>query len=449
MRKLSLQMFFTGALLLSAASMTLLSGCAKDGNDGKDGNNGVDAVATCKLCHNPSVVDSMATQFQLSKHEFGLAAEEEAGSTTCGPCHLQEAFKYVCKNNVSASFAKVGTDTTYTNLYYVANNAAYGKIGCFTCHSSLHTTYGYSDMSSLTTTKAVALTMWGGTKTIDLTQGGGKSNLCVKCHQPRPFTKSNTGQDKNIIDYAKLVSNPTDTFYSATQANLLNVLKPGYRTHTHYGTAGAIYGGKGGIEFTGSLSYLSSKHTTDVSCQDCHMAPMTGKAGGHSFAAKGNFKGCTPCHPSVTATSQDAAYWSTPRAEIKLLLNQLAAKLKINGVDILNRNGNTNEAVGGVNLWAGLTTNNYDGYLNIYDPVTNPLMDTYNATSFQFIGTPSASTWTAAQIAKNATLPKITLTNAQMGAIINFQLCLRDYSLGIHNYKYTKALLTNSIAILP
>ncbi len=48
----------------------------------------------------------------------------------------------------------------------------------------------------------------------------------------------------------------------------------------------------------------------------------------------------------------------------------------------------------------------------------------------------------------NATLPAIALTNAQMGAIINFQMCLREYSLGVHNFNYSKALLTNSLALL-
>jgi hypothetical protein len=168
-----------------------------------------------------------------------------------------------------------------------------------------------------------------------------------------------------------------------------------------------------------------------------------GSYGGHTFFAKGNFNGCTPCHPTVTATAQDAAYWATPRADIKKLLNDLAAKLVIGGVDIMNRNGDAE-----ANLWLGLTTNNYDGYLNIYDPITNPSVQTYNTKSFQFIGTPNVNTWTAAQIAYNSTLPKITLTNAQMGALINFQMVLRDYSLGIHNYKYSKALLTNSIAKL-
>jgi hypothetical protein len=40
------------------------------------------------------------------------------------------------------------------------------------------------------------------------------------------------------------------------------------------------------------------------------------------------------------------------------------------------------------------------------------------------------------------------LKNVVVGSMINFQMCLREYSLGIHNYKYTKALLQNSIDAL-
>jgi hypothetical protein len=98
------------------------------------------------------------------------------------------------------------------------------------------------------------------------------------------------------------------------------------------------------------------------------------------------------------------------------------------------------------NLWLGLTTNNYDGNLNMYDPVNNPEGPTYNTTMFQ---NTSTSGFTSAQITFNSSLPKLTLTNAQMGAIINFQLCLRDFSLGIHNAPYTTTLLANSIAVIP
>ena len=112
-----------------------------------------------------------------------------------------------------------------------------------------------------------------------------------------------------------------------------------------------------------------------------------------------------------------------------------------------NFDGTAEDVLAGVNLWAGLTTNNYDGYMNIYDPVNNPLGPSYNTTVFQ--NPAPASNWNAAQVAYNLTLPKIVLTNAQFGAVINFQLCLREYSLGIHNTKYVRTLLTNSIAALP
>jgi len=411
------------------------------GKDGADGLAGIDANETCKLCHNSTTVDLISVQYEFSKHSYGEAAFEESGNTGCTPCHAQEAFKYVVKNNTPVAF--VNTGGVYSNPYATSVSAAYGEFGCSTCHSKLHTTYTFDDFSPLTNIAAVPMTFNGGAKTINLTQKGGEGNLCVKCHQPRPFTRSNT-TDKNILDYAGLVSAPTAVFYDAAQANSLNVLKPSYRTHTHYGTVGAIFAGLGGVEF--GTGYSNSAHTTAASCQDCHMAPMSGRSGGHTFFVKGNFNGCnvTGCHSATPITSATTTkYWKLTRDATKLKLDQLAAKLTIGGVDILNRNGDSES-----NLWIGLTTNNYDGYLNIYDPITNPSVQTYNPSSFQFIGTPPA-TWSAAQVAYNATLPKITLTNAQMGAIINFQLCLREYSLGIHNTSYTSVLLTNSIAALP
>jgi hypothetical protein len=448
MRRNFLQMFFKGAMLISTASI-IFAGCAKDGNDGlagPAGPAGKDASETCKLCHNPSVVDSVATQFQLSKHEFGLAAEEEAGSTTCGPCHLQEAFKYVCKNNTTAVFYQDSATGPWKNPYAVPTYAAYGKLGCFTCHSSLHTTYGYSDITSLTTVAPVQMTMWGGEKTINLTADGGQSNLCVKCHQPRPLTSTTTSARKGkYLDYPAIAANPTAVFYDSTTGVTTNLLTPGYRTHIHYGAVGAVVAGMGAVEF--GTGYANSTHTATASCQDCHMAPMTGAAGGHSFKAKGNFNGCNNanCHKTgvssglMSATNSD---FTAVRTEIKGLLNTLAGKLVEGGINIINKNGDAEH-----NLWYGLTTGNYDGYLNVYDPINNPDGATYN-TAGHFRNMGSTSSWTAAQKAINNASPKLHLTNAQMGAIINFQFCLRGYSLGIHNYKYVKALLNNSIAVL-
>jgi hypothetical protein len=454
--------------LIRLFSLITVAGFILTSCEGPMGPAGKDANETCKLCHNSAGVDSVFAQYDFSKHKFGTAAFEEAGNTGCTPCHTAEAFKYVVANNVSTVFAIVSPATTYSNPYATIASKSSGELTCGLCHDNLHKSFTDADYMPLTTTAAVPLTFTGGAISVNLTQDGGKSNLCIKCHQPRPFTR--TFGDKNVIDYAALKSSPTTVFFDGnnpTSTANVNTVRPSYRTHTHYGTVGAIVAGKGGIEF--GTGYSNSAHATGASCQDCHMAYPTGRAGGHTFVAKGNFNGCnvTGCHndaahngPITSATT--TAYWAGTRTEIKGLLNSLAAKLTIGGVDILNRNpnasegfyynvdfnldGNAENVSVGVNLWAGLTTNNYDGYLNIYDPSTNPMGGVYNTTRFQ---NPSPSTsWSAAQTAYNLTLPKLVLTNAQFGAIINFQLCLREYSLGIHNTKYVRTLLTNSIAAI-
>jgi len=412
----------------------------KDGTNGTNGTNGtdgVDANANCVQCHAQDVVEFAATQYQLSKHEYGEAAFEEAGSTTCSPCHCSEAFKHVCENNTPSTFTLNTTTNKYVNDYFVPANAAFGEITCSTCHSALHTSYTIADLKPYTWTAPVSMSMWGGAKTINLAQKDGESHLCIKCHQPRPFT--NGAGNGNVLDYNALVSNPTALFYDPNSTT--NPLRPGYRTHPHYGTVGAIFAGMGGVEFPG-LAYTNSAHATAVSCQDCHMAPMTGRAGGHTFTAKGNFNGCNVdgCHTGMGTAS---ATWTGTRDEIKGLLDDLAEKLVYNGIDVLNRDPDTDH-----NLWASLTSNKYDGYLNIYDPINNPDFAANNP-SGTFQNPSPSNAWSADQKAFNLTLPKITLTNAQMGSIINFQLCLREFSLGIHNYAYSKALLTNSIAQLP
>jgi len=423
----------------------ILPSCVKEGPmglpgvAGADGKDGVDANQTCKVCHGIGKVDLIATQFEFSKHSYGEAAFEESGNTGCTPCHAQEAFKYVVKNNIPSTFTLNTTTGRYVNGYATSTTDAYGEIGCSTCHSALHSTYGTADLA-FTTVAPVPMTMWGGLKTIDLKADGGVSNMCVKCHQPRPFTNTLTG---NVLDYVAL-ANTAGVVYDGNPTGATNIIRPSYRTHTHYGAIGAVYAGVGGVEFPGSLPYTNSAHTQGASCVDCHMGTMAGRAGGHTFSAAGKFNGCnvTGCH-TTAITSASTLLWINPRNEIKTLLASLSTKLTVGGVDILNRNGDSES-----NLWYGITANNYDGYLNVYDPITNPDGQKYNTKSFKFVGTPSATTWSAEQIAYNATLPTLTLSNAQMGALINFQLCLRDYSLGIHNFAYTKALLTNTIAKL-
>ncbi len=440
MKKVNL--FNLMSMLLLMAAISLVS-CTKegpagpagangtngaDGTNGTNGTNGTDGTAGCIECHNPDQVDLIAEQYVFSKHEYGEAAFEESGNVGCTPCHASEAFKYVCENNIPSTFTLNTTTSKYRNDYQTVDTDAYGEITCSTCHSSLHTTYTPGDLG-LTTVAPVSMTMWGGEKTIDLPADGGMGNLCVKCHQPRPFTTSTSLSDGNVVDYANLIANPDIIYYDSAVGNAApNKHLPSYRFHVHYGAVGAVYAGMGGIEF--GAGYENSAHTSVASCQDCHMAEISGRSGGHTFFAAGNFKGCntTDCHTDVD--DESGPFWTSPREEIGGLLNDLAAKINEigGGVDILHTDDSE------ANLWAGLTDGDYDGYLNIYDPSANPEGYWRNITN----NTPI-----------NLAKPKFpSLTNAQVGAMVNFQLCLRDYSLGIHNYKYTKALLENSIAEL-
>lgn len=401
----------------------------KDGADGADGTDGGDFTAGCIQCHSPESVDLIAVQYEFSKHSYGEAAFEVSGKTTCTPCHASEAFKYVVEYNTPTAFTLDTTTNKYVNGYQTAATDAYGEINCSTCHSSLHTTYTSGDLG-LTTVAPVSMTMWGGAKEINIPAKGGEGNLCVKCHQPSPFVTSSSLSDGNIVDYANLIANPTAVYYDSAVGNAApNKHLPSYRFHIHYGAVGAVYAGVGGIEF--GSGYENSIHTIAASCQDCHLAEINGRSGGHTFFVAGNFNGCNTagCHSDVDNDS--GPYWTSPREEIAGLLDELAGKINAigSGTDILH-----SESDEETNLWAGLTEGDWDGYLDIYDESANP--DGYWRNPGNTSGT-------------NMSKPKFpSLTNAQVGAMVNFQLALRDYSLGIHNYKYTKTLLENSIAVL-
>jgi hypothetical protein len=165
-------------LLLFTVAGFIFTAC-----EGPAGPAGKDANETCKLCHNSRGVDSVFAMYDLSKHKYGEAAFGESGSSGCAPCHTGEAFKDVIAKNTSTVFTIVSPATTYSNPYASSADHSYGEIKCSTCHSKLHTSYSDADYMPLTTTAAVPMTFFGGAKTINLTQDGGKSNLCVRFHQ--------------------------------------------------------------------------------------------------------------------------------------------------------------------------------------------------------------------------------------------------------------------------
>jgi hypothetical protein len=169
----------------------------------------------------------------------------------------------------------------------------------------------------------------------------------------------------------------------------------------HYGAMGNIFAGKAPYEFTGSGIYMNSAHTSSLACSDCHMAKFMAStamgAGGHTWRMADtngvdNVAGCLKCHAGVTNFDINGK-----QTEIEGLLTQLGDKL-----DLLK--------TGGILLKVG---GKRDGSV---------IASTSN---------------------------KLKLTSMQAAALLNWTFVFRDRSMGAHNYKYTKALLTNTIAALP
>ncbi|HEX2969880.1 MAG TPA: hypothetical protein VHO46_12340 [Bacteroidales bacterium] len=349
--------------------------------EGPSGPAGKSADESCIICHNRDVVDAVRTQYEHSRHYYGEAFEEGTRNV-CAPCHSTRGFLYVVENAVPAN--NYVTDAATASLP--------GRLECLTCHSKIHTTYTMDDFE-LTTTAAVPMLMWAGSKTLDFPVK--ESNLCAKCHQPRQVA----GQG-GVINYAGLVSDPNTPFTMAA----IN-----YRTGVHYGTESAMVGGEGGIEF-GGITSRDHPHGTNASCSTCHMAAPSAMSGGHSFIP--NFNGCngTGCHTDMSATN---AGYVALRTQFSQLITTLGNSLNAigGGHDILQRDP---------------TDNQWHGYVDIYDAAAN---------TTAFFGAPG-----------NPVFP--ALTNEQFGALINFQLLVRDGSMGIHNPNYMMQLLQNTITAL-
>lgn len=175
-----------------------------------------------------------------------------------------------------------------------------------------------------------------------------------------------------------------DTTYAITNA----------RWGPHHGTQSHILNGSQGWEYAGSMAYSNTNHKSVATCSMCHMAEGEGtETGGHTWRIKNedgskvNLAGCTTCHAGATTTDINGK-----QTEIDGLVGQLKAKL----LELKLLNSATDLA------WAW---NNASG---------------------------KGSRWTL----------------KEAGAFFNYKMITEDRSRGAHNYKYTKALLVNSLEAL-
>ena len=163
----------------------------------------------------------------------------------------------------------------------------------------------------------------------------------------------------------------------------------------HHGTQSAILFGTAAYEVAGSMEYPDegSHRHVGLGCNACHMAePFGAFAGGHSFSMTyssygfetEHLAGCVACHS--TAKNFDIQGIQT---EVEDLLGQLKTKLVDAG-------------------WLDATS----GLVNA--SAASPLV----------------------------------LTADQAGTLLNYYMVKEDGSMGVHNHKYTLALLKNSLAAI-
>jgi hypothetical protein len=173
-----------------------------------------------------------------------------------------------------------------------------------------------------------------------------------------------------------------------------NVAKPGTtaavtsRTGPHHGAQANVVFGNGFAEIPGSVAYPTkgtSKHLTEASCTGCHMPTFTNKQGGHSFIP--SVASCNSCHGGTPITDYN---YGGVQSDVHAKLVQLRDKLLALGV---------------------ITKTTVDG------------VDTYAP--------------------KPGTIPMV-----QAQAIFNYFGLEEDRSLGVHNPKYVRALLVNTLEAL-
>ncbi|MDZ4666796.1 MAG: hypothetical protein SGJ00_02825 [bacterium] len=377
-------------------------------------------------------------EYPYSVHGAGEAYLSTGTNPGCAVCHSDQGYIYKVKSGLQPTYTYSSTTSKYSFSYNVPASASSamtglpGRISCYTCHKSNAT-----DTMAMIYTDTVKLALRsfpGKEKYFYFAGDNGKTNLCVSCHQARPYNQNTTSGDGSSMDYTAMALSLGDTMYSNTKTSSTgNKYSFSRFLVGHYGWVGNVIAGVGfgGIEIPGPATYTNSFHKGNVGCIECHMAPPTiasgAPVGGHTFSAMGNFRGCNTvdCHSGLTATNTKVTTaWNTQKA----LVDTLGGLLISQGSYLISKDTTLNLEGAFNNLWYKWSSLHFDGYLNIGNA----------AGQFQITnGTP------------NAGLVKWpTLTNGQFGALQAMTVALRESSGGIHNTKYTKALLTNAIAYL-
>jgi len=327
------------------------------------------------------------------------------GTAVCMVCHQNSSFLVAKSEQFAISAHSVGT-------YFNRNGE------CAACHSN----EGFH--------KRLELSATGATATIITTLGGvdQSSISCRTCHNVHDsyteddwnLTTDDAIPTRMVLFGSTSPSHAQEAFVDGGSGNIcmnchqirdrgdvpgkdavytMNITSGHWGPH--YAPQANVISGQGGVELVGTKTYANSAHSgVTGTCVTCHMAQADGnsgdyKVGGHYYEVTArnettgdlsyvNTKGCVTCHTGALAVT--TTYLKDSQADIKALFHQLE--------DIL------------------LSKEYLDATLHPNTAKTKGLQ------------------------AK------------EVSAIWNFLVVEYDGSFGIHNNKYTEALLWNSIEAL-
>lgn len=409
--------------IIGMLMMAGLLGCkGPTGPAGKDSANleGFAPGIVCANCHNSDYNPTLNLSAKIGQYYGSIHYDNtdyiSHANAQCAGCHTNEGFMERYENGfANETFSLNAPSGPMVNNDYtgVSSPIGCGIVNNFTCHAS-HARGNFTVRDS----GGVNIYSLLANQTTKVWNSTSASNLCVKCHQPRMSSTFLTATPYSWQpDPSKVNTTDTAKIYTTRWNNHVS------------GEATQMLLGTGGFEFTGG-SYSNSAHSTyhnnnPIGCEECHMATGTGafKTGDHIFSVKDtslysttptyNVNGCnvTGCHSGgLTATAGDRDWGE--RTTIIAELNQLGKMMMDTNV---------------TKKWSLPQSGKFVPWTS------------YTVTGIDTV-------WSMANASTSK--PLVIIPAAKAGALWNLQHVYYDKSHGMHNYKYTKALLDNSISQL-
>ncbi len=418
-------------IFLFAALVFILSGCTHDeyipvpgptGENGIDGTDGTDGTTSCEECHSVEHVTPIADAYLLSGHNLGAGGTSHLYGTNttfsdgslnsdrafCSTCHSQEGY---------VDYVKYGKPnaTGYNNV---------SKISCETCHGVTHRSFNFTTDGNDYGLRQIAATTQRINPAFTLnaapTGGNSTSNTCLNCHQTRPdsngyYKRPVIESGEKDFDGVVVISGGSTPMYRFWSERALAKAMPGYPAGTtnykaysntgigvHDSSNGDIWMGITGIDIEGTTTHLpaskTAAHYQSNSCVSCHQdkPKADGTNGSHSLLI--SFESCTKCHPNPEALLE--SFHTDYDAKLEQLRLALSAKTTY------------------------FTTNATSGSIGIKFP-TLPTVT----------GSTDPTVWDLERT-------DFPLKYAQ--AYWNYKLLIGDFSRGVHNPIYARALIQNS-----